>query len=75
MKLKKNILLDADHILRKSEVVKRLDEPEMDRLKGGGCVVWIFDDGKPPQPPKPSPPPSPPCTGCATSCQTTSTWG
>lgn len=72
MKLKKNILLDADHILRKSEVVKMLDKPEMDGLKGGGCWVWIFDDGNPPSP---SPPPSPGCTGCATSCENSSPWG
>lgn len=72
MKLKKNILLDADHILRKSEVVSKLDESEMDHLKGGGCWVWIFDND-PPQPPTPSPPPVP-CTGCATSCQNSSSW-
>lgn len=70
MKLKKNILLDIDLILKKSEVMTKLDESEMDHLKGGDCWVWLFDK----KPPTPSPPPSPPCTGCATSCQNSSSW-
>lgn len=67
MELKKKILLDAEQILKKSEVLKELNDSDMNHLKGG-CVVWLFDGGGS----KPTPIP---CTGCATSCQNSSTWG
>lgn len=43
MELKKKISLDAEQILKESEVVKELSDSEMNHLKGG-CFIWLFGD-------------------------------
>lgn len=41
MELKKKISLDAEQILKESEVLKELSDSEMNHLKGG-CLFWLF---------------------------------
>lgn len=69
MELKKKISLDAEQILKESEVVKELSDSEMNHLKGG-CFIWLFGDDT-----TTSGSGSPECSGCTFACAQNSMTG